>query len=90
MNQHQVADRTKEMIGLMCIGDGVLAAAWPREHALLWLQGPEWWSSMVRPFAENPNVTRLLGIAEVGLGLWLARRSMNRGADEPVAALPSL
>lgn len=90
MNRHQVTDRTKEMIGLMFIGDGVLAAAWPREHALLWLQGPEWWRDIVRPFAENPNVTRLLGIAEVGVGLWLARQSMNRSAHEPVAVLPSL
>ena len=86
----RVVDRTKEMIGLMLIGDGVLAAAWPEEHALLWLQGPELWREMVRPFAENPNVTRLLGIAELGVGLWLARQSMERSAAEQVSALPSI
>lgn len=85
-------DRMKEMLGLMLIGDGVLAAAWPEEHSLLWLSGPEAWRETVRPFAEYPNVTRFLGVAEVAFGLWLARKSMQaRGDDEdPVAVLPSL
>lgn len=86
----QVMDRTKEMVGLVLIGDGVLAAAWPEKHALLWLQGPEAWREMVRPFAQNPGVTRLLGLAELGVGLWLARQSMRRVEDEPVTSIPSL
>lgn len=89
---NQVGDRIKEMMGIMLIGDGVLAAAWPRQHSLLWLSGPRVWRDAVRPFADNPNMTRVLGLAELAFGIWLARDSMrDHGEDEdPAVALPSL
>jgi hypothetical protein len=71
--------RLEETLGMAMIGDGVLGIVAPVEHCRLWQSGPPWWQRMIRPFLEHPGATRCLAAAELGLGLWLARRA----EDEP-------
>ena len=66
--------RMLECVGLAMIGDGVLACIEPRRHIELWEQGPEGWQKMMKPFVQNPGMTRWVGAAEAALGFWLASR----------------
>jgi len=56
------------------MGDAIVELVSPRQHSLLWEAGPWWSRSIARFFAENPNLMRLLGAAQLGFGLWLALR----------------
>jgi len=56
------------------MGDAIVELVSPRQHSLLWETGPEWSRRIARFFAENPNLMRLLGAAQLGFGLWLALR----------------
>jgi hypothetical protein len=73
--------RLKEIVGLMMIGEGVLAATRPREYARFWETGPAWWHWMIEPFVRSPDLTRAVGVAEVVAGFWLASRQL----PEPTA-----
>ena len=66
--------RLLETFAVVTIGDGIIALVSPREHSLLWEVGPEGARKTARFFAENPNLMRLLGAAQLGFGLWLALR----------------
>ena len=68
--------RIKECVGLMMIGEGVLAAIRPQEYARLWDGGPSWWRRVVGPFVRNPDLTRVVGVAEALAGYWLAVRQL--------------
>jgi hypothetical protein len=74
------ANRLKESIAMMSIGDGMLALIAPRNHVALWLLGPKRLRRLTLWFAENPTYTRIGGIAEVGLGTWLALRQYQQEA----------
>ena len=67
-----IARRIKECVGLMMIGEGVLAAVHPRGYARLWEHGPAWWRRAIDPFVRNPGLTRWVGAGEAVLGYWLA------------------
>jgi dodecin len=66
--------RIKELLAMSTIGDGVLALIVPSSHVSLWLFGPQSMRKLNGWFVENPTYTRLGGIAEIGLGIWLALR----------------
>ena len=66
--------RILELAAIMLVGDGVLAAVGPTRHAKLWRSGPRGWRRMMEPFVRRPELTRLLGAAEVVVGLTLASR----------------
>ncbi len=68
------ARRATETFAILTIGDAVVELVSPRQHSLLWEAGPEWGRRVARFFAENPNLMRLLGAAQLGFGLWLALR----------------
>jgi hypothetical protein len=75
INQEQmVGRRLTECVAMMMIGDAALAMLEPRRHMKLWERGPQWWQSIVRPFAENQSMTRWVGAAELLAGVWLAHR----------------
>jgi hypothetical protein len=80
-----VAERLKELAGMLMIGDGVLALVEPRGHALLWRRGPAAWRWMIDPFVERPALTRSIGAVEAVLGLWLATRQASRARLENAA-----
>ncbi len=66
--------RLKETVAITIIGDGVIELLAPRQHSLLWVSGPESARKVARFFADNPNYMRLLGLAQIGFGVWLAFR----------------
>jgi hypothetical protein len=70
-------DRGKELLAMCMIGDGVLAVIDPRRHVRLWERGPEVWERTMRPFAQRPTLTRLIGLAEAAVGVWLGRRQRS-------------
>lgn len=73
------ARRAAETFAVLAIGDAVIELISPRQHSLLWEAGPEWSRRVARFFAENPNLMRLLGLAQLGFGLWLAGRQYGEG-----------
>jgi hypothetical protein len=77
------ANRLKESMAMISIGDGVLALIAPRNHVALWLLGPKRLRKLTLWFVENPIYTRLGGIAEIGLGIWLALRQYRETAPRP-------
>lgn len=64
----------KESLAMMMIGDGLLAVVDPDRHVRLYMKGPAWWRRLLNAFAERPGMTRALGAAAVGLGVWLAEK----------------
>jgi hypothetical protein len=73
------ARRMKESLAILTVGDGAIELVSPREHSLLWEIGPESTRKVARFFAENPNYMRLIGAAQIALGLWLALRQYREG-----------
>ncbi len=73
------ARRAAETFAVLAIGDAVIEIVSPRQHSLLWEAGPTWSRRVARFFAENPNLMRLLGLAQLGFGLWLAGRQYRKG-----------
>lgn len=69
-----LAERLKECVGLMMIGDGLMGVLEPRRHVSLWVKGPSWWRAMFEPFARRPALTRCVGACELLAGVWLASR----------------
>ncbi len=68
------ARRVVEMLGLLMIGDGTLAATRPSRYMALWVGGPRPWRRMMSFFATRPTLTRVVGAAELAAGLWIALR----------------
>lgn len=73
------ARRAAETFAVLAMGDAIVELVSPREHSLLWEVGPGWSRSVARFFAENPNLMRILGAAQLGFGLWLALRQYREG-----------
>jgi hypothetical protein len=59
------------------IGDGILAATMPTQHVALWYRGPAFWQAMLKPFMNRPTLTRVMGLAECGIGLWIASQQFK-------------
>ena len=66
--------RLIETSAIITIGDGVIAFLAPRQHSLLWATGPASARKVARFFANNPTYMRLLGLTQIGFGVWLAFR----------------
>ena len=71
------ARRLKETFAIVTIGDGIVELLAPTEHSLLWDAGPEGVRKAARFFADNPNYMRLLGLAQIAFGVWLALRQYS-------------
>ncbi|MCU0268579.1 MAG: hypothetical protein MUF83_08010 [Acidimicrobiales bacterium] len=64
------------ILALTAIGDGVVGALMPIRHMRRWSQGPDWYRSLIRPFADHPQVTRALSVAQVVAGVaWTSQMS---------------
>lgn len=66
--------RLIETVAMLTIGDSVLCMLSPRRHLSIWQEGPEWWKRPAETLARYSTVTRVLGLAGLGFGLWLAWR----------------
>jgi hypothetical protein len=73
-----IAERMKETLALLMIGDGVAAVCQPSRHMRLWQSGPESYQAMMTPLVKRPALTRLLGAGEALLGLWWASQQRAR------------
>ena len=72
------ARRLKETFAILTVGDGLVEMIFPTEHSLLWEFGSARVRRVARFCAENPNLMRLLGAAQVAFGIWLAKRQYQR------------
>lgn len=73
-----VGERLKELLGILLIGDGVLAAIAPHRHPGLWLDGPLAYQRFLKSLMDRPALKRTLGLGQVGLGIWIAARQWPR------------
>jgi hypothetical protein len=64
----------KELLALTMIGDGVLTAINPQRHLALWRFGPKPGVRALDSFIKRPRLTRVLGVAAAGAGIWWASR----------------
>lgn len=69
-----IQKRLVESLAMITIGDGVLGLLQPRRHISLWRSGPRVWRKTMIPFARRPELTRLFGLAALGVGVWVASR----------------
>ena len=74
-----MALRLKHITSMVLVGDGLLALVNPEREALAWRMGPEPFRSLMGYMAKRPTLTRWVGAAQIGLGIWWASR------DEPKA-----
>ncbi|HEV3149403.1 MAG TPA: hypothetical protein VGY94_00530 [Acidobacteriaceae bacterium] len=72
-----MALRLKHITSMVLVGDGLLALINPEREALAWRMGPEPFRSLMGYMAKRPTLTRWVGAAQIGLGIWWALR------DEP-------
>ncbi len=72
-----MALRLKHITSMVLVGDGLLALVNPEREALAWRMGPEPFRSLMGYMAKRPTLTRWVGAAQIGLGIWWALR------DEP-------
>ncbi len=73
-----IAQRLKESLGMIIIGDGVLALVAPHRHPGLWLPGPPVYQQGLQALRSRPVLKRFLGVAQVGIGIWLASQQWQR------------
>ncbi|CAN5234567.1 hypothetical protein BH20ACT9_BH20ACT9_12970 [soil metagenome] len=72
--------RTREILAMLMIGDGVVGALVPRRHVQRWQRGPRAWQQLMGVFATRPALTRLLAIVEV-IGAWYAVQLPGGNSD---------
>jgi hypothetical protein len=70
----------KELLALTMIGDGVLTAINPKRHLALWRFGPRPGVRALDAFIKRPKLTRALGVAAAGAGIWWASRQKPRAS----------
>ncbi|MET0182460.1 MAG: hypothetical protein ABW199_06205 [Caulobacterales bacterium] len=70
--------QTMETFALFLIGDGVASVLQPRRHAALWRAGPGALQKFTTYFEQRPALSAVFGVAEIGIGLWLAHRQQGR------------
>ena len=64
----------KHFTAMVLIGDGLMALAIPEREAKAWRLGPEPWRCMMSFLADRPQLTRLVGLTQVAVGLWWIMR----------------
>jgi hypothetical protein len=69
--------KLKHFTAMVLIGDGLLAIVRPERDAKAWRLGPEPWRSMMGFLAEHPQLTRLVGVTQVAVGLWWVMHEEN-------------
>ena len=71
-------NRLRELLGILLVGDGVMALIAPSRHSRLWQIGSVWMRRSMQPFVNHPQLTRLTAAGQIGTGLWLASRQWPR------------
>jgi hypothetical protein len=66
--------RLIEVFAIVTVGDGLIEFLAPDKHSRLWVVGPKSTRRIGMWFVEEPDRMRVLGAAQVVLGVWLALR----------------
>lgn len=85
MSNGLVSRRISEMVGMLAVGDGVIAALVPVEHIRLWRGGPQLWTDTLDFFAQHPTLTRVFAAGEIAFGVWLMLRQVKPHAADRIA-----
>jgi hypothetical protein len=64
--------RWKHFGVMFLIGDGMMALLRPEHAAQAWVAGPKFWQRSMKQLARHPQLTRAIGLAEAGFGVWWA------------------
>lgn len=75
--ERPMVDRFSELLGIMLVGDGVVAMMRPRRHMRLWTLRAPGLHEMAVGFERRPGLTRAVAAAEIAAGLWLAGRALR-------------
>lgn len=82
-----MASRWQHFTAMVLIGDGLLALVRPRRDAKAWKLGPEPWRSLMGFFANKPELTRVVGVAQVAVGIWWVMQTEKAVERGKLAAL---
>lgn len=77
MKTKTLATRGLEVFALAMIGEGIVGLLHPQRYSLFWKVGPTWLRETAETLAEHREATRLMCLAEIGLGLWIALREIE-------------
>ena len=66
------ANRLKNFIALLLIGDGVMAILRPQHDARAWATGPRTWRKLMNELDRRPMLTRVIGGIEFAGGVYWA------------------
>lgn len=77
MKTNAITNRSLEVLALAMIGEGLVGLIRPRRYSIFWKVGPQPLRDFMELLAEHPDLTRLLSVAELGTGLWLALREID-------------
>ncbi len=76
-----ISRRFQHFTAMVLIGDGLLALVRPNSDARAWKLGPEPWRSLMEYMAERPQLTRLVGAAQILVGLWWVTQHEQEDAE---------
>jgi len=85
LSNGQLSRRITQVVGMLAVGDGVIAALAPVEHIRLWQGGPHLWSDTLDYLAQRPTLTRVLAAGEIALGIWVMLRQVKPHAAHRLA-----
>lgn len=69
--------RTKEILGIAMLGEGLIGLVFPRKYSRFWSVGPRSFKDLMNKAAEHPGWMRAICAAEAGLGFWLAAEQLS-------------
>lgn len=64
-------NRWSEALAVLLIGDGIVTLVRPVQHSLMWWFPLPGVRQLMEWCARHPNASRLIGLGQVMLGLWL-------------------
>ena len=70
--------RLVELLGILMIGDAVMALLRPRRHVSLWDCGPKWAREAAHYFEKNRELTRAVAVAELAAGVCISSLQTDR------------
>ena len=84
--------RWKHFTAMAIIGDGIMGMVHPRRDSRAWQYGPKPWQNLMQSLEEHPNLTRVIGAAQViggVLGAALGREACHTpGSDSKGISTP--
>ncbi len=74
--------RWQHFVAMTLIGDGMMALVHPQRDAAAWHMGPEPWQKLMRSLHNRPNLTRIIGAAQIAGGVWWALQQESKDSPE--------